>query len=93
MEPFLPINGFGRQVGDRVGALQKPEFAARFELGGSSVTWQTDFSSLLLGRRPMMLGTNPVGYILSINTVFFFPISPGGDVMHEGHYNSFYFPF
>lgn len=45
------------------GSFRQPELTARFELGVWLSVRQTDSVSLLLGRRPLMLGTNPVGYI------------------------------
>ncbi|EMD64159.1 hypothetical protein COCSADRAFT_321912 [Bipolaris sorokiniana ND90Pr] len=48
------------------GSFRQPELTARFELGVWLSVRQTDSVSLLLGRRPFMLGTNPVGYIFSL---------------------------
>lgn len=48
------------------GSFRQPELTARFELGVWLSARQTDSVSLLLGRRPLMLGTNPVGYMLSL---------------------------
>lgn len=45
------------------GAAVKPEFAREGLSSVDGASRMTDSCSLLLGRWPMMLGTNPVSYI------------------------------
>ena len=62
---FLSFDRVFRTTGAKsnFGFFRQPELTARFELGVWLFVRQTDSVSLLLGRWPLMLGTNPVSYI------------------------------